>query len=500
MNKMNTLCLALIFLILGMGIGNATFSIVSSTISSEQVSPGEFATLDLIVSNAGTSTVTGLNAEIRATDQITINRNINIGDLSPGAQITISVPFRVKENAKTGVYQIELDFFGVGDTFTTSATGVTTSRGVIHKKLFSTLRIVSKPVLQISLDDNEISDLSELNIIITNTKGQAREIYLRILNDDIGFSNKDLIYINSISERKEIPTMIDARDAVDGTQKLRFRIDYQDELSNIYSDEREITITVRKESGDLVFTQENSIVTGVQQNLVFKIRNDGNTIQNLRISLNDEEVQMYGVSTINAGTILKDETKTVTIPVIANSRPGSKMVLMNLKWIEQNQEKESTKIVPVKISSDSEIGVYLDARPTPLTIGEETVISVTISNMGSFPIEATTVNLESEAFDLLTIEKEQYVGGLNADDFSSVQYRVMVHGEEREYPVKLVVRYKDSSGEWKTRTINKIVNPIYSRTGESTGIEFVLLGALVVIGGIVWWYRGKCKARAKRVQ
>ena len=209
---------------------------------------------------------------------------------------------------------------------------------------------------------------------------------------------------------------------------------------------------------------------------------------------------MYGVSTINGGTILKDETKTITIPVIASSKPGSKMVSMNLKWVEQNQEKESTKIVPVKISSDSEIGVYLDARPTPLTIGEETVISVTISNMGSYPIEATTVNLESETFDLLTIEKEQYIGGLNADDFSSVQYRVMVTGEEKEYPVKLIVKYKDSSGEWKTSIINKIVYPISPRVQESTGIEFVLLGALVVIGGIVWWYRGKCKVKAKRVQ
>jgi hypothetical protein len=497
---MNTLCLTLIFLVLGMGIGNATFSIVSSTITPDQVSPGEFATIDLVVSNAGTSTVTGLNAEIRATDQITINKNVNIGDLSPGAQITISIPFKVKEDAKTGVYQLELDFFGVGDTYTTSTSVVTSSRGVIHKKVFSTLKIVSEPVLQISLVESEISDLSELNIIITNTKGKAREVYIRILNDDIGFSNKDLIYVNSISEREEISTMIDARNAVDGTQKLKFQIDYQDELSNVYSDEREISVTVRKESGDLVFTQDNSIITGVQQNLVFKVRNDGNTIENLRVNLNDDEVQMYGVSTINAGTILKGETKTITIPVIASSKPGSQTVLMNLKWVEQNQEKESTKIVPVKISSDSEIGVYLDARPTPLTIGEETVISVTISNMGSYPIEATTVNLESEAFELLTIEKEQYIGGLNADDFSSVQYRVMVKGEEKEYPVNLVVKYKDSSGEWKTTTINKIINPINSNVQESNGIEFVILGALVVIGGIYWWYRAKCKARAKRVQ
>lgn len=500
MNKMNILCLTLIFLVLGMGIGNATFSIVSSTVNPEQVSPGEFGTLDLIVSNAGTSTVTGLNAEIRATDQITINRNVNIGDLSPGAQITISIPFKVKENARTGIYQIELDFFGVGDTYTTSTSGITSSRGVINKKVFSTLKIISAPVLQISLSENEISDLSELNIIVTNTRGNAREVYIRILNDDIGFSNKDLIYVNSISEREEISTMIDARNAVDGTQKLRFKIDYQDELSNIYSDEREITITVRKESGDLVFTQDNSIITGVQQDLVLKARNDGNTIENLRVTLNDDEVQMYGVSTINVGTILKGETKTITIPVIASSKPGSQTVLMNLKWIEQNQEKESTKIVPVKISSDSEIGVYLDARPTPLTLNEETVISVTVSNMGSYPIEATTVNMESEAFTLLTIEKEQYIGGLNADDFSSVQYRVMVKGEEKEYPVKLTIKYKDSSGEWKTSTINKIISPAYSEVQKSTGIEFVLLGALVVIGGIYWWYRGKCKVRAKRVQ
>jgi hypothetical protein len=481
-----------------MGLGNATFSIVSNSINPSQVGPGEFATLDLVVSNMGTTTVSGLSLEVRATSEITIQKNINIGDLSPGAQITISVPFKVNENAKTGIYSIELDFFGVGDTYSTSDT---TNRGVIYKKVFSTLRIVSPPVLQISLSENEISDMSDVNLIIENSRGTAKEVYIKILNDDISFSNQDLIYINSLNNVTEIETTIDARNAEDGTQKIEFEISYQDELSNSYSDERSITVTVRKESGDLVFMQESSITTGTKQDLVLKIRNDGNNIQNLRLDLTSDEVQMYGVSTITVGDISKGEIKTVTIPVISTARPGSENVVINLKWVEQNKEKESTKNVPIKISSDSDIGVYLDARPTPLTIGEETVISVTVSNIGSYPIEATTINLESEAFTLLTIEKEQYIGGLNNDDFSSVQYRVVVTAEEeKEYPVNIIVKYKDSSGEWKTKTINKIIYPIYSKTQASNGSEFIIIIALVVIGGIYWWYKGKCKVKAKRVQ
>ncbi len=498
MNKINTLCLVLTFLVLGMGLGNATFSIVSNSINPSQVGPGEFATLDLVVSNMGTTTVSGLSLEVRATSEITIQKNINIGDLSPGAQITISVPFKVNENAKTGIYSIELDFFGVGDTYSTSDT---TNRGVIYKKVFSTLRIVSPPVLQISLSENEISDMSDVNLIIENSRGTAKEVYIKILNDDISFSNQDLIYINSLNNVTEIETTIDARNAEDGTQKIEFEISYQDELSNSYSDERSITVTVRKESGDLVFMQESSITTGTKQDLVLKIRNDGNNIQNLRLDLTSDEVQMYGVSTITVGDISKGEIKTVTIPVISTARPGSENVVINLKWVEQNKEKESTKNVPIKISSDSDIGVYLDARPTPLTIGEETVISVTVSNIGSYPIEATTINLESDAFTLLTIEKEQYIGGLNNDDFSSVQYRVVVTAEEeKEYPVNIIVKYKDSSGEWKTKTINKIIYPIYSKTQASNGSEFIIIIALVVIGGIYWWYKGKCKVKAKRVQ
>jgi len=498
MNKTNMLCLVLTFLVLGMGLGNATFSIVSNSINPSQVGPGEFATLDLVVSNMGTTTVSGLSLEVRATSEITIQKNINIGDLSPGAQITISVPFKVNENAKTGIYSIELDFFGVGDTYSTSDT---TNRGVIYKKVFSTLRIVSPPVLQISLSENEISDMSDVNLIIENSRGTAKEVYIKILNDDISFSNQDLIYINSLNNVTEIETTIDARNAEDGTQKIEFEISYQDELSNSYSDERSITVTVRKESGDLVFMQESSITTGTKQDLVLKIRNDGNNIQNLRLDLTSDEVQMYGVSTITVGDISKGEIKTVTIPVISTARPGSENVVINLKWVEQNKEKESTKNVPIKISSDSDIGVYLDARPTPLTIGEETVISVTVSNIGSYPIEATTINLESDAFTLLTIEKEQYIGGLNNDDFSSVQYRVVVTAEEeKEYPVNIIVKYKDSSGEWKTKTINKIIYPIYSKTQASNGSEFIIIIALVVIGGIYWWYKGKCKVKAKRVQ
>ena len=497
MNKINTLYLILTFLVLGMGLGNATFSIQSYSINPSQVGPGEFATLDLVVSNAGISTVTGLSVEVRTTSEITIQKNVNIGDLSPGAQITISIPFSVKETAKTGIYSIELDFFGVGDT----STDTSTTRGVIYKKVFSTLKIVSPPVLQISLSENQISDLSDVNLIVENSRGTAKEVYIKILNDDIGFSNQDLVYVNSISEREEIETTIDARNAVDGIQKIQFEINYQDELSNSYSDTRSITVNIRKESGDLVFLQENSITTGAKQNLVLNIRNDGNNIDNLRLDLTSENVQMYGVSSITVGNLLKGETKSVSIPVISNAEPGSSMVSMNLKWIEQGKEKESVKTIPIKISSDSDVGVYLDARPSPLIIGTEHTISITVSNMGSYPIEATTINLESDAFTLLTIEKEQFIGGLNNDDFSSVQYKVLVTAnEEKEYPVNILVKYKDSSGEWKTKTITKIIQPTYPIVQQSSGIEFVVIIALVVVGGIYWWYRGKCKAKAKRVQ
>lgn len=490
--------LSLILFVLAMGLGNATFSIVSNTITPAQVGPGEFGTIDLIISNAGTSSVTGMAVEIRTTDQITIQKNLNIGDLSPGAQISISIPFKVSETAKTGIYAMDLDFFGVGDTYSSSDVA---NRGVIYKKVFSTLRIVSPPVIQLSLDKNEINDLSELKVTLTNSKGKAKKVYVKILNEQFGFLNKDLIYIDSLENVQEIDTIIDARNANDGAQKISFQINYEDELGNNYMDTRNISVTVRKESGDFVFIQDTSITTGKQQDLVLKIRNDGNAIQNLRMSLDDSEVQLYGISTINVGDIAKGEMKTVTIPVIATAKPGSKQVKVNLKWVEQNKDKESSKLVSIKVSSDSEIGVYLEARPAPVTIGSEHTISITISNMGSYPIEATTVNLESEAFSLLTIEKEQYVGGLNNDDFSSVQYKVRVIAtEQKEYPVNITVKFKDSSGEWKTEKITKIIYPTYPTATQSSGIECIVIIALVVIGGIVWWYRNKCNVKAKRVQ
>lgn len=498
--NINSLYITLIFIILGMGVGNATFSIVSNTVTPSQLSPGEFGTLDLIIVNSGAYTITGLSVEIRTTSDITIKSSVNIGDLSPGAQIPISIPFKVDDAAKTGIYSVDLDFFGIGTSTSTRNESIIYNRGVIHKKIFSTLKIVSKPVIQLSMDKNEINDVSELSLILENSKGPAKNIYIKILNDNFAFMNKDLIYVNSLEDKVEFPITIDARNAEDGTHKIKFNLIYQDELGNGYADNRDISVTVRKESGDLVFIQDNSIITGQQQNLVLKIRNDGNSIENLKITFDDNEVQMYGISTINVGNIMKDETKVVTIPVLATAKPGSKQIKVNLKWIEQNKEKESSKTVSVKISADSKIGIYLEARPAPLTIGGEHTISITISNMGSYPIEATTVNIDSEALTLLTIEKEQFVGGLNNDDFSSVQYKVKVNNvEEKDYPITILVKYKDLNGEWKSEKITKIIYPTHAvQTGGSVGIYFVILG-LAIIGIPLWFFTKNKKNKSKRV-
>jgi hypothetical protein len=139
------------------------------------------------------------------------------------------------------------------------------------------------------------------------------------------------------------------------------------------------------------------------------------------------------------------------------------------------------------ISSDADVAVYLEAKPTPLYAGQEHTISVLVSNLGSYAIDNVDVEFNSDSLQSIDISDSQYIGSLNNDDFSTVQFKVRVDTvPEGEYPITLTINYRDKSGEWQSKTITEYVN-IYTQP-VSDGSGFFMLGAVVVLAALGWFF------------
>ncbi|MEM0438001.1 MAG: hypothetical protein QXU54_01740, partial [Candidatus Micrarchaeia archaeon] len=324
-----------------------------------------------------------------------------------------------------------------------------------------------------------------------------KKVYLSVKSAGVGLAGQDVIYISQVAAETSVPVSIDARNAEEGPQKIEFAINYEDELGNSYSDVRSLPIIVKKESGDFVFTQLSSITTGKEGKVRLEMINYGDEIQNLRFSIDGNSVQLIGLSEYKMGDVGREERKVVEVPIIANVEPGTTPVKLKLKWTEKGQSRESTKVVPLRVSSDADVGVYLEAKPAPLYTNSEHTISITVSNLGSYPIQATTVSLSGEGIELLSIQPEQYVGGLSKDDFSSVQYKIRTNDAEGQHPLTITVRYKDASGEQMEKVVktNVQVNRLVKQNGY--GIELVV-AALAVVGIAVYWLFFRQKKAERR--
>ncbi len=481
MNK-NILGMQLLMLLLLLPGVFASFSIANYSVSPVQVKPGEFGTVNIIVTNQDISnSAEGIKIEITPGSYITMEREIAVGDLSEGAALTLSIPFKVEGWAPTGIYPINLDIYG---QVAKSSGGMES----VHKKVLATIKVVNPPALQLSMERSQISEVGEETITVKNNGGTAKKVYISIANSGIGFLNQDVIYIDRLDDNASIPVTIDARSAEEGAQKIQFTLAYEDELGNSYSETRSLPISIRKESGDFVFTQEGSVVTGRSDTLKIEVKNEGDDVQNLRFSTADANFQLVGISEFKVGDLKRGETKAVEVPVLAALEPGSKSISLNLKWIENSENREGEKSMPLKVSSNADVGVYFEAKPAPLYIDGEHTISVTVSNLGSYPIEATTTTFNSEAFELLSIQPEQYIGGLNKDDFSSVQYKVRVKNVlPGTYPMSITVKYRDASGEWATKNVTANVNVLNQPAKNNINIESVLV-AVVIIGAVAYWF------------
>lgn len=489
---------ALFVVLLSLGISFAGLSVTGWTLSQDSYRPGAngVMTLDIanpLVSVAEVRTVEGIDLEATAPPQIIMAGELFVGDLEPGGSTKVSLPFKVSPNASSSIYSVELKITGVADR--PSGTG---GFDTFSRRIIIPVTVVNQPILSMRTDRQLIGGIDPMNLTIVNNGGRASNIKIRIADDagasaetpKIGFYGVDQLFISSVESGKNatISLTLDSRGAADGAVDMPLAIEYEDELGIINAETTSIRLTIRNEKLDLKFVQISDIVTKTQDNLTMSITNVGQTaLSDVRLSFSDTSLRLKDSGELKFGDLMPNQTATASAEVFADFPPGVNLISSKLTWIEKDVQKEESRDIPISITSDADVGVYLEAKPLPLTIGSEHTISVLVSNLGSYRIDNVDVSIDSPGMRSLDISDRQYIGSLQNDDFSTVQFLMEMNASsEGSQPVRITINYRDQSGEWKQKVINQAVSVYNTPVSDSSPLP--VLGGLALLAAAVWFF------------
>ncbi|MBN2477903.1 hypothetical protein JXB01_01295 [Candidatus Micrarchaeota archaeon] len=472
----------LVFALMILGLVMASLGVTTASVSPDSIKPGGSGSITFTVSNSATAGVkaSGVYVYLYPQGPLDVQSSLSLGDMASGSSTSVSVPFKVEEYAKSGSYLVSIKLLSQ----TTDAVFGTV-----------TVNVVNEPIFTLSADKKNVEETDTLSITIKNDGGSAKNLRIKP-QGDFALAGTDEVFVGNVDEETTVVLNLDSRSAEDGVNDLQLLFTYDDELGNEISETKTLKITVNKEGADILFIQNSEVITNKDSVLKMTLRNIGNIpLNELKISFESDDVKPKETSEIKVGNLGVGEDIAVSIPIFVSLSPGVNNVDVNLEWKEDGETKTDTVSIPITITSDAEVGIYLEAKPAPLISGQEHTLSVLVSNLGSYKIENVDVEIESDAFELLEVQQSEYIGGLENDDFSTVQFKIKVkEGYEGAYPLKIIINYRDLSGEWKEviETKDIIIKGMVS-TGDGGLIFWIIL--LAIAGILVWYFkfRGKKK-------
>lgn len=479
---------AMMALMLLAGLQFAALSVGTYTVTPSTLKPGEEGAITFSVENVAPTGGTASQLEdvqvyfggTASGVEFLTKSPFVIGTIDSGGSAVVSVPFRVLPNARGGV--VTAPFY------------ISQKDKSDLKTVNVVIKVVNPPILSLSSDKQTVSSTEEVQLTITNNGGAADRLTLKISNaSKFSLGGTSEVYFGRVEGNKTVAVQLDSRDATEGINSVPFVLSYQQEGGDSVTETKTLSITVKKEKADVVFSQAEPLVTSQNGILKLGITNTGRMLEDFEVNLADESIKANENRQAKLGTLPAGAERTVSFAVFADVEPGVRSVQLLLKWVEDDVEKEETVTVPIIVTSDAEAAIYIVAKPAPLVTGGDHTLSVTVSNLGSYRIQNVEVTLApSDAVEIFDAQRSQYIGGLDSDDFSSVSYRVRVKAAQPgTYPLTVNVRYKDQSGAWieKDQTIELAIRSPADLAPQGSGDgTLVTIGLLAVVAGAGYWY------------
>ncbi len=474
---------------------------------SDELPPGTSGMVELTITNSvaavsgsGVASVTvssAINDDIfvsvtsSSTSRIISESSITVGQMRSGAVTMVSIPFEIPGNVSSGVYPLYIrvnsnNFDADSDTRYT-------------QRLINVPITVKKPVsLSLSITPNifEQGLTYPVQFTIQDNGEPINNCNLIIDSEDVRFENMSSLYLGSVKGTKIInSTLYIDGNADTGQTTVPIIVEYTHALGVNEEKSFNVPIIIKARNSQFsIITLDTSLKPNTRNDFVMSVKNNGDHVaKNVEITFNDDFLVPISQSSTSLGTLLPGEVKDVTIPVaVKDVEMGYDTISFMISYNDENNNVmvPETVDVGVDISSPPDLDVYIVTSPIPLTSEGQYTFSVQATNVGVSNVKALTIDVVSnDVYKVLDAESEQFIGNLEADDFSTVQYKMLISSvEEGQYPLEFKVGYLDSSNNPHEIVITKKLNVYNAPASNDTICIFAIL-IIVIIAGLIIYFK-----------
>jgi len=487
----NTALFAFLVLLVA-GLAAADLSLTSYFVLPTSLEPGVSGTIILNLKNVGSNSANGILLEAGSSPQISTSKTFSFGDLASGATTTVTVPFSISPQTKSGIYTVSLRF-----TWLSASASSTNST---RQSVFN-IPLEIRSVPSFSIETTSTSSYTShdflVNATLSNTKGAlVKDVRISLNSSDFLQRGKIPLPIGDVNGSRDFSFLLSSSSSVaSGDYEIPISISYKDDLGVEQSSTGKIIVDVTVSAPKFIASVDSGepLTQGNRVRISMSLKNNGDeTAQNVFISISNSSVLTpIGFSEVSAGNLPPSSFASVSFDVGVNDvLPGFYSLPLRVRYSDKyGKETEAAISSGIFVESKNDLSVYVSSKPAPIVSGGVHTLSVLVSNIGSSPIKALSVRMNSSTFALLEAQENQFIGGLSQDDFSTVQYKVLVGNvPEGDYLLDVQLDFKDSYNKPHTMSVPVILRVVSQQTaqaalGSQNGISPLLLlaGAAAIL-------------------
>ncbi len=445
--KNNAALSTFIFIFLAIQLSFADISVSSYSILPQTVRPGITGSISITILNSG-SNATSVSAEPSGTSFIISSGKYDLGDFSSGVTTSFTIPFRVAKDTPAGIYNlpIQLNYFSSG------------SSGFLTGKKTLTVPISIRNPASFQLDASSRTAYSDDDFhvegMIFNTGGVAYDAKLTVNSSKFYQVGPTPILLGDIVNRTTVSLNLTvASGTSSGKYSIPLVIAYRDIIGTEYSESLYLNADVKIRSPQfmLEIAPDSQINPGKKARIIATLKNTGDMpaySASIKL-LSPDLLTPLSSSEVIAGDFPANSGRQVPFEVgIKSIEPGFYPLSVQVSYKDSKGEVKSPQAISagINVQALNELSVFVSSKPAPITSGSVHTFSVLVSNIGSSKIKALQVRpVGSPDFKILDAQSAQFIGGLEQDDFSSVQYKILVESvPEGAYPFIVESTFKDA--------------------------------------------------------
>lgn len=516
----------LIVLLVGTGVAAAISGepVLSATLQTDAVAPGEDTTLSMTILNNGSvdvssqdnpsvaqrvTTARGLEIRVDKDDDAPITVHAGtfaVGSLPEGGAAPIEVPVSIDADAGEGEYRVpinvtyrytsQIDRSGAEETET------------VRRDLNVTLTVEEAPRFRVRQVETPLSvgATDTVSVTVENVgSAAANDTRVAISSPNagltVGGAASGTRYVGSwgVGETRTIAVEATAA-AGAGPQSypLEFEATYEDRDGRTkQSETRRFSIQPEPAQAFAVNDVSGSLAVGGEGQLAATITNTGaEPVENAVVVFADEPATITPLETeFPVGDLGPGESADFSFPiqVSADAEAGPRQFSLVARYRTDGDTRVESPTLDVRTAVGPEVPAFaVEAADATVAPGGSGTLNVTVTNNGDEPYAAVSAKLFAES-PLSTDDDEAYIDELGPGDSAELTFSIAASSAalQKDYPVSLDFRYDEADGDTKTsETYRRAVT--VRETDDGDGTPWVLVGGvvlLVVLGAGYYWTR-----------